>query len=251
MLFIMSPARNSRPVTRRGVAPHKPLFIKEATRLAEILRGYSSWELESLLALNPERALDMSACYSLFDPEAPGSPALYSYYGAAYRNMNPDDFTAADFNFAQERLCILSALYGFLRPADGILPHRLGMGREFKIDGQDLYAFWGDKIHRALYADAGRVLNLASTEYAKLVTPHMRSGEEMVSCRFLIQKPDGARGTVSTVRAARGQMARYIIKNRVTRVEDIKAFDWSGYQFIPGRSDVLNYVFIQNPRQSL
>ncbi len=245
MLAIMSPARNVRPVSLAGLEPSLPLFPGEAGQLADVLRGCSPWELESLLDLDPERALEMCVSYRRFDPAAPGTPALLSYYGAAFRNMSVQDFDPGDFHFAQEHLRILSALYGLLRPSDGILPHRLGMRCGFTINGLDLYAFWGDRLYKELFKEGELVVNLASAEYAGLITPYLRPGDVLINCRFLVQKPGGARGTVSTVRAARGRMVRFLIKNRVTEPEGLKAFDWDGYRFIEGRSDALNYVFIQ------
>ncbi len=245
MLVIMAPARNVRLVTDKKLKPGKPLFLSEAARLAAVLKEYDPWRLESLLDLNPGRAVEMLKCYLRFDPGDPGSPALLSYYGAAFYNMNPQDFNARELAFAQNHLRILSALYGVLRPMDGVLPHRLGMKKDFLIGGQDLYAFWGGRVYGEAFKDGGPVVNLASLEYAKLITPHLKPGDVMISCRFLIQKPGGARGTVSTIRAARGLMARYIIKNKITGPEGIKEFDSDGYRYISGLSNARSYVFIK------
>lgn len=249
MLFIMSPARNMRIISRAGVEPDRPLFPKETKQLVEVLRNYSPWELESLLDTNPQRALEIFVGYRNFDPDLPGTPALLAYYGAAFWNLNVQDFDSEDFFFAKKHLRILSAFYGLLRPADGILPHRLGMHRDFRVGGKDLYAFWGDRLYKELFQSGEPVINLASEEYAKLITPYLAPGDVLVNCRFLVQKPDGARGTVSTVRTARGQMVRYLIKNRITEPEDLKAFDWAGYRFIESRSDAFNYIFIQDRKK--
>jgi cytoplasmic iron level regulating protein YaaA (DUF328/UPF0246 family) len=42
---------------------------------------------------------------------------------------------------------------------------------------------------------------------------------------------------------ARGMMARYIIQNRLTQVEQLKAFDLGGYQFSASDSDDKQMVF--------
>jgi cytoplasmic iron level regulating protein YaaA (DUF328/UPF0246 family) len=245
MFVILAPARNVRPAGFPGVAPEKPLFPERTRRIVEALRRYSPLELEGLLDVQPERALELYDGYQRFDDDAAATPALPSYYGAAFRNMNVPDFDAGDFAFAQARLRILSALYGLLRPADGILPHRLGLNCGFTIEGQDLYAVWGDALYRALFGPGELVVNLASQEYARLVSPYSTPLDRMVNCRFLVQRPGGARGTVATVRAARGLMARFLIKNRIDQPEGLKEFDWAGYRFIPGRSGPTEYVFIQ------
>ena len=58
---------------------------------------------------------------------------------------------AAALAFAQDHLRILSGFYGLLRPLDLLQPYRLEMGTRFaNARGKDLYAFWGDRITRAL-----------------------------------------------------------------------------------------------------
>ena len=73
----------------------------------------------------------------------------------------------------------------------------------------------------------------------------MAAGDEMIRCRFLVQRPGGARGTVATIRAARGLMARYIIKNRINRPEGLRGFDLDGYRYMEYQSNEWEYVFIR------
>ena len=248
MLAILSPARNIHPVALECVTPERPLFPKQIMRIIKVLKGYSAWQLESLLDVDPQRAFEFYDLYQNFDMDAPGTAALLSYYGAAFRNLNAQEFNSGAFSFAQSHLRILSALYGLLRPADGILPYRLGIKRDFLIGGKDLYSFWGDRIYKALFQSKEPVVSLTSLDYSKLITPYLKPGDTLINCRFLVQKPGGARGTVSTVRMARGQMARYLVKNRITEPEGLKGFDWEGYRFIESRSDEHNYVFVQEQK---
>lgn len=245
MLAIIAPARNVRLPAPGPLPPTKALFGREAEALAARLREYSPWQLESLLDVPPERAFSLHDDYRRFSPNAPGSPALLTYYGAAYRNMRPQDFDPAELAFAQNHLRILSAFYGLLRPMDGIVNHRLGLKKDFTPGGQDLYTFWGDKLCRALYATGEVVVNLASVEYAKLIRPHMLPGQRMVTCRFLVERPGQTTATVATVRAARGLMARYIIENAIDVPEELKGFDLEGHSFAPARSTAAEYVFIK------
>lgn len=246
MVAILSPARNLRPATAAQPLT-VPEFAGEAQQLAAALRAYSPWQLESLLDVPPERALQLYDTYQAFGGDGNGQlyPALLAYNGAAYRNMSPEDFTPAEMAYAQAHLRVLSALYGMLRPLDGVQIHRLGLKKEFSPGGENLHAFWGSKLYRSLFAKATPVVNLASMEYAKLVTPFMQPGDRMVTCRFLVDKPGGARGTVSTVRAARGLMARFMVKHQLAHPEELQAFEEDGYVFIPARSTGSEYVFIK------
>lgn len=237
---IIAPARNCAQASHPGIEPCGPPFLGDALRLADAVRRYDPWQLESLLDVNPLRALELHAQYQRFG-RGDASPALLSYYGAAYRAMRPSAFTPGNWDYARRHLRILSALYGLLGPADGIEPHRLGMN--FRYRGGDLYAFWGDRLYRRLDEEGGVLVNLASEEYARLVAPHYPP-ERVVTCRFLRNKGGRTRGTVSTVRAARGLMARYMVEHRVEHPRELLGFDAEGYRFYPHLSDERSYVFV-------
>ena len=244
-LFLLSPARNMRPTAIPGVAPARPLFEGHTLRIVQELRQYGPLELESLLDTSPEKAMALVDAYQRFDRLGPGTPALTTYSGLAFHNLAPGDFGGEDFAFAQEHLRILSALHGMLRPYDGIVPHRLGLDCRVRVEGQDLYAFWGDALYKALFPREDWVVSLASKEYMKLITPYLTPADRMVFCTFYVQKPEGAKATPNSVKTARGQMARFIIQHRIDEPEGLKDFDWGGYRFIPGRSGMDKYVFTQ------
>lgn len=45
-----------------------------------------------------------------------------------YTGLQAEEFSDADFEFAQQHLRMLSGLYGVLRPLDLMQPYRLEMG---------------------------------------------------------------------------------------------------------------------------
>ena len=64
--------------------------------------------------------------------------------GLDARRLSVDDLA-----WAQNRLRILSGLYGVLRPLDRIQAYRLEMGTRLPTErGDDLYAYWGAEIAR-------------------------------------------------------------------------------------------------------
>lgn len=228
-----------------GVAPTRPLFGERTLRIVEELRRHGPLELESLLQTDVKKAMTLLDTYRRFEQLGPGAPALTTYSGPAFRNLCPADFDAGDFAFAQEHLRILSALYGAVRAFDGIVPHRLGLDCGVTVEGQDLCSFWGDMLYRALFPRQDWVVSLASKEYMKLLTPYLTPADRVLTCEFYVQKPEGPKATPASAKAARGQMARFIIKNRIDEPEGLKDFDWDGYRLIRARSGWDRYVFIQ------
>lgn len=105
------------------------------------------------------------------------SPAVMSYHGIQYQSMAPEVMDSAQLAWLQSHLWILSGLYGCVRPFHAVEPYRLEMGAKLAVDdARDLYAFWSDKLARAI-APAGSnttIVNLASVEYAKAVPPPSR-----------------------------------------------------------------------------
>ena len=69
--------------------------------------------------------------------------AMYMFEGDTYKGLNANSFSSDDINFSQQKVRILSGLYGLLRPMDLIMPYRLEMGTKLSNDqGPDLYSFW-------------------------------------------------------------------------------------------------------------
>ena len=242
MLAFLSPAKNMRPCAAPAAALTAPVFEERAAALARLLREYSPWQLESLLKVNPALALKAFDAYAAFDTAAP-SPALLTYYGLAFQHMDPASFTAEDLAFAQEHVRILSALYGLLRPLDGIRPYRLEMQAPFRVEGRSLYAYWDDGPARALLAQGGPVINLASAEYANLILPHLAPGERCVTCSFLTWRRGKLVMPATAATMARGRMVRFLVRNRLDDPEGLKAFDWDDYAFAPELSTDSRYVF--------
>lgn len=245
MKLILAPAKNMRPVCAPGITVHPPRFLKQAALLAEDLRAHSAWELEGLLRINSGIAWKAFADYQAFDPRLPGSPALLAYSGLCYRHLAPERLSPGDFAFAEGRLYILSALYGLLGPLDGILPHRLELQIPYRYEGQSLTRYWGEGPYRALFETGEPVVNLASAEYAKLISPFLKREDRFISVCFCEYRK-GRRTVIPTfAKMARGAMARFILTSRLQDPRQLWDFRELGYRFAPGLSEQRQYVFLR------
>ena len=179
------------------------------------------------------------------------SPAVFSYMGIQYQSMAPGVLDEGALAWLQEHLRILSGFYGCVRPFDAVLPYRLEMGAKLGVDGaRDLYEFWGDAIAREVLTPGedghavNTVVNLASVEYAKAVTPHL--GEVCsVTCIFGEDLRDGKPVQRSTAsKTARGSMVRWMAENGIDEVADLPRFN-VGYTFVPELSSESALVFMK------
>ncbi len=247
MLAVLSPAKNQRVAGSPGIPLTEPAFKRETCQLAALLREFAPFELESVLEVNPEIAMRAFGYYQDFRWGKPGTAALLAYHGLAYQHLRAEEFTPDEFAYAQEHLRICSALYGLLRPADAIQPYRLALQCRLRVEGKNLYAFWGERLCRALFAQGEPVVNLASGEYGRTITRFTKPGDRLVTCEFCVMRR-GKRITLATgAKMARGEMARYIVKNRINEPEALRAFEWDGYTWVPELSSESRYVFLQRP----
>ena len=175
------------------------------------------------------------------------SPAVMSYHGIQYQSMAPEVMDAAQLDWLQNHLWILSGLYGCVRPFHGVSPYRLEMGAKLSVNGaRDLYAFWGNQLAQAI-APAGSdttIVNLASVEYAKAVLPHAAQDTTVITCLF----GEGVRNDKPVQRStaskkARGSMVRWMAETKVEDAADLTEFNL-GYRYVPELSSPDSLAFI-------
>lgn len=253
MLIILSPAKIQNFKSEKNIQEYTlPDYIQEAAELMEKLEPLSSKELESLLNVNPDIARSAWGNYKNWNAShtvSNSKQAVMVYNGEVYRGLKASSLSSEDLNYAQKHLRIISGLYGVLRPLDLIHPYRLEMNT--KLDntrGNNLYQFWKNIIPSAIseaLQESGKpaiLLNLASNEYSKLIRDK-NSGIEIIDFDFLENRHDSYKPIVIYTKKARGLMARYLLKNRIDSLEEIKGFDSDGYLFNDRLSTKSRFVF--------
>ena len=229
-------------------------FTEECEYLVRRLRKYSLAKFAELMECSDKLArLNVDRYQSWqFSPDLTGAKqALMAFTGDIYSAMTTGAYTLPDFNFAQKHLRILSGLYGILRPLDLIQPYRLEMKTKLgTARGKDLYQFWGRRINRSLQAalkieKSGVVINLASLEYFKAVKAgQLEAG--VITPIFKEQRGSSYRVVAIYAKKARGSMCDYVIRNRLTRTDDLKGFNVDGYKFNQKLSSESEWVFTRS-----
>jgi uncharacterized protein len=126
-------------------------------------------------------------------------------------------------------------------------PYRLEMGTKLENPaGKDLYAFWKDTVTSALNKELGKkdavLVNLASDEYFKSVDTKALNAS-VVHPVFQDYKNGQYKIISFFAKKARGLMARYIVDQRITDVEQLKKFKVAGYAFAARESTGNTWVF--------
>ena len=256
MLFLISPAKAldyETPATTPRFT--QPDFLDQSAELIAILRERSPAQIAELMSLSDALASLNAARYEQWSrPFSPDNAkqAVLAFNGDVYEGLDACSLTPEELDWAQDRLRILSGLYGVLRPLDLMQAYRLEMGtRLANPRGKNLYEFWGERITEELNRllareeDAGRervLVNLASDEYFKSVKPRKLAGRIVTP---VFEDWKGGRYKIISFYAkrARGLMSRYVICNRVDEVEALQGFDAEGYAFAADASDADTLVF--------
>ena len=213
-----------------------PRFEAEAVRNALEMSQYTAAELEMLLRVNAKIAAENRLRFHDFCSEDNRPmPAICAYTGAVYRRILPKDFTVDDFNYAQEHLRITSFLYGLLRPLDGIKPYRLeGDVRLPEKGGISMFDYWKpmltDYFISEIQKQGGVLINLASGEMQDLFDwKRVEAEVRVITPEFQVWRGGQLKTIVIYTKMCRGEMVRFIIKNRIENPEELKAFTWEGF----------------------
>jgi len=257
-LFVISPSKTQDfSAQDKTQAFSLPVCLPESETLIKALRKLSASELSNLMQVSEKIAELNYERYKKFDKKFTqynAKQALLAFKGDVYMGFSLDSYLPEDFAFAQKHARILSGLYGILRPLDLIQPYRLEMKTKLKNHkGEDLYAFWGDKLAKLLEQQAKEIgakvlVNLASQEYFKALP---KKSFRLPVLEISFQEVSQGKGTVVGLFAkrARGLMSDFIIRNRLTEVESLKSFALEGYLFDADRSTDMQWVF-SRPKRS-
>lgn len=174
------------------------------------------------------------------------TPALLAFTGLQYQYMAPDVFSDKALDYVRQHLRILSGFYGVLRPFDGVVPYRLGLGDRLHVGVyKNLYQFWGDSIARQLASDDQLCLNLASHEYSKAVFDHQQADQRIVTCVFDQLKSGKLKQATTRAKMARGRMVRFLAENGIDKLDGVKKFHDDGFVYAPSHSSADQLVFIR------
>ena len=256
MKILLSPAKSIKfDIEVKNSIKSQPIFLNDSDKLIKKLSKLSKTDISKLMKVSDaiaELNYNRFQNWTLPFTEDNSKSAADIFTGAAYQGLNYPELTEESRVEGQSRLRILSGLYGILKPLDLIQPYRLEMGTRFVTTPKitNLYKFWDTKIvdvlNEELSKDSSQFLvNVASGEYFKaakldqlnypIITPifkdRAKSGDYKVIMTF--------------AKKARGLMTKYIIQNKIESIEELKGFNYEGYEFQVNESSDSEFVFFR------
>lgn len=244
--MIISPAKKMNTTPDILEFQGYPEFIEDTDILRRYISGLSYGEAKALWKCNDKIAEQNFERFRDMDLKRNLTPALIAYEGIQYQYMAPTVMDETSLAYLQEHLRILSGFYGILKPLDGVVPYRLEMQAKVQVkDCKNLYEFWGRRLADVLFEETDTIINLASKEYSKCVSAYLTPDIRFITCVFGEYKEEKIVEKGTFAKMARGEMVRFLAERQAKNTDEIKEFDYLGYQFSKEASDEKTFVFIK------
>ena len=247
MKIIISPSKtkkiNNLPVELKNISIKENdfyteiLYPKITNKIIERIKMFSVEEIEKKFKLKKDKAEKLLEFYQNYENEKSGN-ALASYTGVAYKSIGIDTFDIKDFEYLESHLVILSALYGILTPYTNIKEYRLDMTNSI-FENKSLYEVWKSSVNE-YFEKEDIILNLASKEYSKLI-----KSDNLIDFEFWNDTNGKLKQISTNSKKMRGFTLNYIVKNRITNINNLKDIALNEYVFNKDMSSKKKFVYVK------
>ena len=225
----------------------QPQFLKQSEQLVHYCRQLSVKQLEELMHISPHLAeLNQQRFQDWHTPFTPDNAlqAVFAYSGDIYTSLKVSDLSLHELDYMQTAICILSGLYGILRPLDLIQPYRLSMNvRLENPEGINLYHFWHETLTSHLnQIETETIIDLAFDNYFKAIDKDKLKAQ-VIKPVFLDEKAGKYMNVNAYAKEAMGLMTRFIVRNKLHSLKMLHEFNEHGYQFAVHESSEDELVF--------
>lgn len=238
MICVLSPAKSMDLSGGPNCGVMSKPAVKDTVELLKVCKKLSKADLKKLMGVSDAIAQKDFERYQNWEKNHSKAASL-AMDGPAYRGLDAGSMSASQRKVAQQKVRILSGLYGVLRPFDAIKPYRLEMGSKLvNPRGKSLYDFWGASIAKHLCHGAKVIVNAASQEYWKAVQEKGLGGVPVVTVDFP--------GPSVYAKKARGLICRYAVEKDCSKPEQLKGFTGipgDSYVFDASKSTASKYIF--------
>ena len=236
MIILFSPAKTFNPTNQQAVST--PVFQNRALELMTKLKKTAPEKIKSHMKLSEALLSRVLGYHDQFNQEL--KPAIYTYMGQAYKALDVYHFTDTHIKRLSERVYILSALYGILKPLDAISYYRLDFTHHLL---GNLLHYWKKPVND--YLDKNHeddvIVNLASLEFSQLIN----TDKHIVTLQFLTKKNQILKANSMHIKTMRGLVLRHMILYDIKTLEDIKKITIDHYHYDASLSDEHTFTFIK------
>lgn len=251
MIILMSPTKTQSANKPTDIfLKTQPAESEKVRFLVTLLKQLTITQLSALLKISESLTMKTHNLIKTFsDDDNNTLSAIYLFQGEAFQKLDASSLTQDQLYFAQDHMIILSALYGYLKPLDGVSSYRLDMKDALKIPNhENLYYYWKDAVTLGLNKLLSKqktniILNLASGEYFNMIDLKKLTGF-VANVEFKVRKNNEYKTIGIYAKRGRGLLARYIIDREIDAPQQIVNFNADGFSYSQSLSTSDNYVFV-------
>jgi cytoplasmic iron level regulating protein YaaA (DUF328/UPF0246 family) len=255
MIVLLSPSKgmNTRDFDKNGWVQTQPSHIDLSAVIVNYFKKWNDEKFKTEMKLSEKLAGETKLHYQNWEkkPASAALQSIFAYQGDVYGGLDARKFNLDELNYANNHLRIISGLYGLLKPSDIIMEYRLEIGFSREIEGIGrLYNLWKPLITKQLFDDLEKsnekvIIDLTSKEYSRTIDFKSLSGSKRIEFEFYENKNGKLVFASFNSKRARGLMANYIIRNKISDIESLKNFSFESYKFSKKDSTESKLVFIR------
>ena len=222
-----------------------PKMIKDAAYIRAFLMAQGRPTLRGIWKCNDKIIDENINLFKQYDLYHNRTKAIYAYDGLQYKNIDIDTLDDASIEYLDNNLRIISAMYGVLKPSDGIIPYRLELQAKCNIGTYtSMYEYWGRRIYDEITPNEDLIINLCSKEYSEVIERYKDSNIKIITINFysLVDGKLKVKGTLAKM--LRGRLVRYMAINKITTADELKGFNELGFEYSEENStnDTMNFI---------
>jgi len=209
-------------------------------KLVKELKAHHKSVIASKMKLRGKLLDQVMAYYKNFNKRiSDQGHCAYSYTGTVFKELDFQAYSREAFEYMNEHLVVMSALYGPIPAFYKIRNYRLDM--TMALFEESLYRTW-KPIYAERFNKEDLIIDLGSKEFSKQIKAQDIEGR-LISFEFLQPVKGAYKAIAYHSKQARGLMANFMIKNQVTNLEDLKIFNALDYKFAEDLSTKDHYVY--------
>jgi uncharacterized protein len=228
MKFILSPSKTLK-IQPTSLTPTTPQSHSLSENLLKKLKKLKLNQYDELFSISSKLAQQTYDSIHL----AQIHPAIFYYHGEAFKSLQISEMSDENIQFMQEHVYIYSALYGLLRPFDGIQFYRLdfltpleklGINKAHTIIKKDV-------TNKLINDDNEVVVLLCSQEYKDMIDlKKLQVSKKVIDIAFISNQNHTEKIVSVHAKQARGLFLRKCIQDSINTVEGLLSIEsFSGW----------------------
>ena len=195
------------------------IFKNHIEQIVTLLELIDEEDLTSIYGTSEEKSLAFHRQnQDIFNSHC--AHAIERYTGIVYKNLDWVSFSDSEKEFMDKHFYIFSGLFGMVTPLTLIPEYKL------KMNVLSLDHHWKEIITDAL-KDEDVVIDLLPQVHRKAY----KAGENVKRIDFFVIKKGKKSSAGHFGKAVKGQLVHYIVKNKITSIDNFDGFEYDGFKW--------------------